>query len=203
MAQAGPTLYDVAFEHDSCGFGLVAQIDGRASAWVVDTAFSALAKLSHRGGVNADGVSGDGCGVLFHRPQAWLKALADEAGIALGERFAAGVVFLDPHGDDAAVPVAKGALLLDAALGQRTDPQRVGHAGGDLFRWKQDVDRLAPRLLFRPAQDADGAGVPACHPAVRRQGEDGVADGAVQDRAQPPFAVGMGGAAVLQPLAWP
>src|ERR1700761_2916341 len=101
MAKAVPaTLYDAAFEHDSCGFGLVAQIDGRASAWVVDTAFSALAKLSHRGGVNADGVSGDGCGVLFHRPLVWLKALAGEAGISVGERFAAGVVFLDPNGGD-------------------------------------------------------------------------------------------------------
>ena len=58
MKQSGGTsLYDASFEHDSCGFGLVAQIDGRASAWVVDTAFEALAKLSHRGAVNADGVS--------------------------------------------------------------------------------------------------------------------------------------------------
>ncbi|WP_049621579.1 glutamate synthase large subunit [Frateuria defendens] len=93
------TLYDAAFEHDSCGFGLVAQIDGRASAWVVDTAFDALAKLSHRGAVNADGITGDGCGVLIHRPYGWLRALATEAGIALGERFAAGVVFLDPASD--------------------------------------------------------------------------------------------------------
>jgi glutamate synthase (NADPH/NADH) large chain len=69
MAASGTaTLYDPAFEHDSCGFVLVAQIDGRASAALVDTAFAALAKLSHRGGVNADGVSGDGCGVLIHRP---------------------------------------------------------------------------------------------------------------------------------------
>jgi glutamate synthase (NADPH/NADH) large chain len=105
MKQSGGTsLYDAAFEHDSCGFGLVAQIDGRASAWVVDTAFDALAKLSHRGAVNADGVSGDGCGVLIRRPQAWLRALAKEAGIALGERFAAGLVFLDPA-DDAAAKV--------------------------------------------------------------------------------------------------
>ena len=111
MAQAGPaTLYDAAFEHDSCGFGLVAQIDGRASAWVVDTAFTALAKLSHRGGVNADGVSGDGCGVLFHRPLDWLKALASEAGIALGERFAAGVVFLDPTGGDASAATLEDRL---------------------------------------------------------------------------------------------
>ena len=97
-----PGLYDASFEHDSCGFGLVSNVDGRASAWVVDTAFEALAKLSHRGGVNADGVSGDGCGVLIHRPQPWLRALAKSAGIALGERFAAGVVFLDPAGGDAA-----------------------------------------------------------------------------------------------------
>ena len=72
-----PRLYDPSFEHDSCGFGLVAQIDGRASKWVVDTAFAALAKLSHRGGVNADGVTGDGCGVLIHHPQSWLRAMAE------------------------------------------------------------------------------------------------------------------------------
>ena len=105
-----PRLYDASFEHDSCGFGLVAQIDGRASKWVVDTAFEALAKLSHRGGVNADGVSGDGCGVLIHHPQSWLRALAVEAGIPLGERFAAGLVFLD-RSDDASVKVLEGHIV--------------------------------------------------------------------------------------------
>jgi glutamate synthase (NADPH/NADH) large chain len=104
MAASGSaTLYDPAFEHDSCGFGLVAQIDGRASATLVDTAFAALAKLSHRGGVNADGISGDGCGVLIHRPADWLRALAAADGIVPGERFAAGLVFLDPAGGEAAV----------------------------------------------------------------------------------------------------
>ena len=107
MQSRGTSLYDAAFEHDSCGFGLVAQIDGRASAWVVETAFAALAKLSHRGAVNADGVSGDGCGVLIRRPQAWLRALAKEAGIAIGERFAAGLVFLDPKNDAASTVLEK------------------------------------------------------------------------------------------------
>ncbi|HEX7817281.1 glutamate synthase large subunit [Dyella sp.] len=111
MAEPGNTLYDAAFEHDSCGFGLVAQIDGRASNKLVDTAFAALAKLSHRGGVNADGVSGDGCGVLIHRPQAWLAALAAEAGLVLEERFAAGLVFLDPAGGDAATDVLEAHLV--------------------------------------------------------------------------------------------
>ncbi|BBD80856.1 glutamate synthase large subunit [Aerosticca soli] len=104
------TLYDPAFEHDSCGFGLIAQIDGRASAALVDTAFSALAKLSHRGGVNADGISGDGCGVLIRRPTRWLRALAAEAGIVPAPRFAAGLVFLDPAGDDRAAHVLEAEL---------------------------------------------------------------------------------------------
>jgi len=88
-------LYDAAFEHDSCGFGLIANIDGRASSWLVDQAFGALAKMSHRGGVNADGVTGDGCGILLYRPDAWLRALAREAGIELGAAYASGIVFLD------------------------------------------------------------------------------------------------------------
>lgn len=88
-------LYDPAFEHDSCGFGLIAQIGNRPSRWLVDQAFAALARMAHRGGVNADGVTGDGSGILLYRAQPWLRALAAEAGIALGERFAAGLVFLD------------------------------------------------------------------------------------------------------------
>ena len=94
-----PCLYDPAFEHDSCGFGLIASIDGKSSAWVVDQAFSALAKMSHRGGVNADGVTGDGCGILFHSPTTWLRALADSASIALAPNFASGLVFLDRDAD--------------------------------------------------------------------------------------------------------
>jgi len=90
-----PALYDPSFEHDSCGFGLIASIRGEASAWIVDQAFAALCKMSHRGGVNADGVTGDGCGILFYRPDAWLRALARDAGIALPARFASGLVFLD------------------------------------------------------------------------------------------------------------
>jgi len=94
------TLYDPSFEHDSCGFGLIASIDGVASAWVVDQAFETLGKMSHRGGIGADGITGDGCGMLLYRPTSWLRALARDAGIALGERFASGHVFLDPHDAD-------------------------------------------------------------------------------------------------------
>jgi glutamate synthase (NADPH) large chain len=95
-------LYDPAFEHDSCGFGLLANIDGKASVWLVDQAFSALARMSHRGGVNSDGITGDGCGILIYRADAWLRALAAGASIEPGALFAAGLVFLDHDVDKAA-----------------------------------------------------------------------------------------------------
>ena len=68
-------LYDPSFEHDSCGFGLIANLDDEASHWVVETAIAALARLTHRGAVAADGKTGDGCGLLIKFPdalQSWI-----------------------------------------------------------------------------------------------------------------------------------
>ncbi|MEM6935953.1 MAG: hypothetical protein AAF552_05825, partial [Pseudomonadota bacterium] len=50
---------------DACGFGLIAQVDGTPSHWIVKTGISALACLTHRGAVASDGLSGDGCGILM------------------------------------------------------------------------------------------------------------------------------------------
>ena len=109
MAQRdGRGLYDPAFEHDSCGFGLIASVDNQPSRWVVETALSSLDRLSHRGAVAADGMSGDGCGVLLHRPEAFLRAAAAEAGLKPGAVFAAGNVFLPD--DDAAETECRSVL---------------------------------------------------------------------------------------------
>jgi glutamate synthase (NADPH/NADH) large chain len=90
-----PGLYRPEFERDSCGFGLIAHMDGRASHWLVQTAVNSLACLTHRGAVAADGKTGDGCGLLMKLPRAFLRAVAAEAGLPLGERFAVGMVFLN------------------------------------------------------------------------------------------------------------
>jgi glutamate synthase (NADPH/NADH) large chain len=79
---------------------MVAQLDDQPSRLLVDTAIAALSRMTHRGGVAADGLTGDGCGLLLRRPDAFLKLLASEAGIATAARFAAGLVFL-PHDADA------------------------------------------------------------------------------------------------------
>ena len=70
-----PGLYRSAYEHDSCGFGLIAQIDDVPTHGLVLDALSALNRLGHRGGVDADGRSGDGCGVLLRFPDRFMRAL--------------------------------------------------------------------------------------------------------------------------------
>jgi len=88
-------LCKAAYEKDSCGFGLIASLDDRASHWVLQTAISSLNRLTHRGAIAADGKTGDGCGLLIKQPTAFLRAVAAEAGITLAPLFAAGLVFLN------------------------------------------------------------------------------------------------------------
>ena len=70
-------------EKDSCGFGLIASLDDRASHWVLQTAISSLNRLTHRGAIATDGKTGDGCGLLIKQPTAFLRAVAQEAGLTL------------------------------------------------------------------------------------------------------------------------
>ena len=97
---ADPRLVDwglcrAAYERDSCGFGLIASLDDRASHWVLQTAISSLNRLTHRGAIAADGKTGDGCGLLIKQPTSFLRAVASEVGFTLAPLFAAGLVFLN------------------------------------------------------------------------------------------------------------
>ena len=92
-------LYRPAFEHDSCGFGLIAQMDGVPSHKLVQTAINSLARLTHRGAIAADGKTGDGCGLLIRKPDSFLREVAVEAGLQLAALYAAGLVFLDKDAD--------------------------------------------------------------------------------------------------------
>jgi glutamate synthase (NADPH) large chain len=91
---AQPGLYRPEFEHDSCGFGLIAQMDDRASHKLVKTAIAALGRMTHRGAIAADGKTGDGCGLLMKKPDRFLRAKAAELKIKLGENYCAGNIFL-------------------------------------------------------------------------------------------------------------
>ena len=90
-------LYDPSFDRDSCGFGLIANIDDQSSHWVIQTAIDALTRLTHRGAVSADGKTGDGCGLLIKFPAEFLRAITGQENIKLNEQFAAGTIFLNPN----------------------------------------------------------------------------------------------------------
>ena len=88
-------LYDESFEKDSCGFGLIANIDNKPSHWLLKTAITSLERLAHRGAVGADGTSGDGCGILFKTPEFFFRSIANEHKFNLSKNFAIGMFFLN------------------------------------------------------------------------------------------------------------
>ncbi len=65
--------YDPSMEHDACGVGLVAALDGRPRREVVVAGINALKALWHRGAVDADGKTGDGAGIHVEIPQDFFK----------------------------------------------------------------------------------------------------------------------------------
>src|SRR5215472_3627195 len=84
-------------DHDACGVGFVTQLGGSPSHEIVQRALTALLRLAHRGGVDADGRSGDGAGLLMAIPDRFMRAAARDSRIHLPEQFGVGMVFLPPE----------------------------------------------------------------------------------------------------------
>ena len=89
-------LYREEFEKDSCGFGLIANIDNKPSHWLIETAITALERLTHRGAVASDGKSGDVCGILLKLPEFFFRSIANQEKIKIAKNFAVGMFFLNP-----------------------------------------------------------------------------------------------------------
>ncbi len=94
--------YDPSQEHDACGVGLVASLDGTPRRAVVEAGIEALKAIWHRGAVDADGKTGDGAGIHVEIPQEFFADEIARFGDTLGAgRIAVGQVFL-PKTDYAA-----------------------------------------------------------------------------------------------------
>ncbi|HUA90402.1 MAG TPA: glutamate synthase large subunit, partial [Steroidobacteraceae bacterium] len=151
-------LYKDAYERDSCGFGLIASLDDAPSHWLVETAMSSLRRLTHRGAIAADGKTGDGCGLLLKKPERFLRAVAAEAGITLGERFASGLVFLSVTAAAAAEARARLGRELEAQglelAGWRLVPTDTGACGGEALKSLPRIEQVfvnCPAQLDEPA----------------------------------------------------
>jgi glutamate synthase (NADPH/NADH) large chain len=82
-------------EHDACGVGLVAALDGKPRREVVARAIEALKSVWHRGAVDADGKTGDGAGIHIQVPQEFFRAQVSQTGHKLRSgRIGVGQIFL-------------------------------------------------------------------------------------------------------------
>jgi len=88
------SLYHPNDSKDNCGFGLIAHTMGEASHRIVHTAIHALDRMQHRGGIAADGKTGDGCGLLMQKPNSFFQTIAAENGWKLSKKYAVGMIFL-------------------------------------------------------------------------------------------------------------
>ncbi|WP_153788047.1 glutamate synthase large subunit [Pseudomonas sp. EMN2] len=89
-------LYHPEEFKDNCGFGLIAHMTGQPSHHLLQTAMQALTCMTHRGGINADGKTGDGCGLLMQKPDRFLRAVAQEHfAVELPKQYAVGMVFFN------------------------------------------------------------------------------------------------------------
>jgi glutamate synthase (NADPH/NADH) large chain len=94
-------LYRPEHEHDACGIGFVANIEGRKSHDIVLKGVQILINLAHRGACGCDPQTGDGAGILIQIPHAFLDREMASQGLSLpaaGE-YGVGMLFLpvDPH----------------------------------------------------------------------------------------------------------
>ena len=89
-----PKLYKKDSFKDNCGFGLIANIQGKSSRKIVIDSIEALKSMKHRGAIGSDGKTGDGCGLMLNiNKDFFIKLIKDEQNINLSNRFAIGQLF--------------------------------------------------------------------------------------------------------------
>lgn len=118
-------LYHPDEFRDNCGFGLIAHVKGEASHKLLRTAIESLTCMTHRGGIAADGRTGDGCGLLLQSPKAFLVKAAQAAfGKKPGDLFAVGQVFLAPEKSR-------------SAAGRAAIENRLTEQGLEIIGWRE------------------------------------------------------------------
>jgi glutamate synthase domain-containing protein 2/glutamate synthase domain-containing protein 1/glutamate synthase domain-containing protein 3 len=89
-------LYDPFFEHDSCGVGFVANINGTQSHKIVSDGITILKNLVHRGAVGGDQKTGDGAGMLTQIPHEFFRQQCAKSNVTIpaSGTYGIGMLFL-------------------------------------------------------------------------------------------------------------
>jgi glutamate synthase domain-containing protein 2/glutamate synthase domain-containing protein 1/glutamate synthase domain-containing protein 3 len=112
------SLYEPEEEHDSCGVGFVAAINGEKSNRVLRYALTSICNMAHRGAIDADAKTGDGAGVLTQIPYKIFRKEVAKLGHRLynDSDLGIGFAFL-PH--DNAYAQARAKAIVEEVLEQR------------------------------------------------------------------------------------
>ncbi len=95
MGQNQKSLYTPELEKDSCGTGLIANLNGNKTHQLVEDALTMLTNMEHRGACGAEPNTGDGAGILTQVPHEFFKKKCSQIGFELPEfgKYGIGVVF--------------------------------------------------------------------------------------------------------------
>ncbi len=157
LSQTG--AYNPADEHDACGVGLVASIDGTPRRDVVELAIKSLKNVWHRGAVDADGKTGDGAGIMLDIPQEFFKKQVARTGHKAKQALVAvGMIFLprtDFNAQDEARTIVESELLKAGCYmyGWRQVPIDVSIIGDKAAATRPAIEQV----MFRPPKSWDPA----------------------------------------------
>lgn len=87
-------MYDPQFEHDSCGVGFVAKLDGIPTHTIVENSITVLINLEHRGALGGDKSTGDGAGIMCQIPDEFLRAEIPSIKFPKSGDYAVGMIFM-------------------------------------------------------------------------------------------------------------
>lgn len=147
-------LYVPQLESDSCGIGLIAQLDKVFTFEMVSDALTMLENMEHRGACGCDPDSGDGAGITIHVPHELF--LASSLGFALPEqgRYGVGCFFWPKEANIDELVSIINAVALDLEvklLGIRKVPVNSEILGQASSASEPDIYHL----FFQPLSDFD------------------------------------------------
>ena len=138
--QVHSSLYQSSYEHDACGVGYIANINGKKSHAIVANAIRGLKNLAHRGAVDADKITGDGAGILTAIPYKIFRDYLESKGKKLfrDEDLGVGVVFLSKDDEYA------------QTYGKKIIEKSIEKAGLTLLAWREVP--VNPECLAKKAE---------------------------------------------------
>jgi glutamate synthase (NADPH) large chain len=145
---AGDGLYDPSTEHEACGVGFIASLDGRPRRDVVLRAIEALKSVWHRGAVDADGKTGDGAGIHVQVPQGFFRECVLRTGHKPdGRPICVGQVFLpriDHDAQEACRTIVEAELIRSGyyIYGWRQVPVDIGVIGEKANATRPSIEQI-------------------------------------------------------------